>query len=179
MSCMLALYLHHPFFRLRDDRHGYYPFDDYCPRSGQAPVLRCFAISTTVILCAFAAAATPTDADVVHVVKQILARGMRAVLKPQVDSKDGVWRGEITFNTSAEWTMWFGNYTAFITHYAALAESAGAAYFNVGTELDATEGQAAEWRAVIAAVRGAFSGPLWYGANWSPGVTKAGRRLVG
>ena len=127
----------------------------------------------------FAAAATPTDADVVHVVKQILARGMRAVLKPQVDSKDGVWRGEITFNTSAEWSMWFGNYTAFITHYAALAESAGAAYFNVGTELDATEGQAAEWRAVIAAVRGAFSGPLWYGANWSPGVTKAGRRLVG
>jgi hypothetical protein len=69
-----------------------------------------------------------------------------------------------------QWADWFSNYTAFVTHYAALAQDAGVAYFNVGTELDSTESHAAEWRAVIAAARAQFTaGPMWYGCSWSPG----------
>jgi len=44
--------------------------------------------------------------------------------------------------------------------------------FNIGTELDATYGHEAEWRAVIAAVRAvAPNTKLFYGCNWYPNVT--------
>ncbi len=104
---------------------------------------------------------SPTDDDMRHVIAQIKAQGMRVALKPQVDSMDGVWRGEIQFNTTADWDAWFSNYTEFITHYAKLANTCGASYFNVGTELDSTELQVAAWRNVIADVRQEFDGPLW------------------
>lgn len=41
----------------------------------------------------------------------------------------------------------------FINYYAKAAYDNNAVYFNVGTELDATESQEDEWRAVISSVR--------------------------
>lgn len=114
---------------------------------------------------------TPSDESIRHAVAVAAAQGIRVVLKPHVDIFDGTWRGFIgsQYNSSAVWGAWWGNYTQFIVHYAALAEQLsgqGLWAFNVGTELQGTESQDAEWRRVIAAVRGVYSsGPLWYGAN--------------
>jgi hypothetical protein len=42
-------------------------------------------------------------------------------------------RGEIgkTYTSDRQWADWFSNYTAFITHWAALAEAEGVPLFNV------------------------------------------------
>jgi hypothetical protein len=54
-----------------------------------------------------------------------------------------------------------------------LANEANATYFNVGTELDATERHETEWRSVIAEVRASLpNAKLWYGCNWWPNVTE-------
>jgi len=95
-------------------------------------------------------------------------RGMVTFLKPHLAywGSGFAWRGEITFTTEAHWKNFFREYTAFIVHQAELAEQAGVDVFAVGTELHKTLGREADWRAVIAAVRGVYSGKLTYAANW-------------
>jgi len=113
---------------------------------------------------------TPTDADVRHAIRTAHARGMKVMLKPHVDlwNDPDHWRGEIGPGfTAADWAQWFAAYRAFITHYAALAQDEGVEQFSVGVELKTTEGQAAQWRSTIAAVRDAFGGTLTYAGDWT------------
>lgn len=128
-------------------------------------------------------ASSPTDADVGAAIRDALAAGLTPVLKPHIDCLDGVWRANIgtQFTTEAQWAAWFGNYTAFITHFAGLAALHGAtAGFNLGTELDGTHHREADWRLVVAAVRAVLPPPtkLWLGPNWDwqgvPGYTLVG-----
>jgi hypothetical protein len=122
------------------------------------------------------ASLSPSDADVLAAIDNAHRNGMQVALKPHIDSLDGMWRANIGthFSTDAQWSAFFESYTAFLLHFAALARSRSVVLFNVGTELDGTHGHASEWRAVIAAVRGALPGAiLWLGPNWewkgSPG----------
>jgi imidazolonepropionase-like amidohydrolase len=106
---------------------------------------------------------TPTDADVRHAIRAAHAAGMNVMLKPHVDlwNDPDHWRGEIGPNfTTAQWSTWFASYTAMIAHYAQLAAEEGVEQFAVGTELNSTTAREAQWRAVIAAVRAEFDGPL-------------------
>jgi hypothetical protein len=122
-------------------------------------------IATTDI---YATAATPTDADLIHVITQAQSMGLKVMLKPHLDLAHDPdhWRGEIGEGFSeAEWQAWFSSYQAFINHYADLAAAHDVDQFCVGTELTATEGREANWRAVIAEVRDVYSGPLTYAAN--------------
>jgi hypothetical protein len=107
---------------------------------------------------------SPTDACVLHAMATARRLGLRVVLKPFVDVRDGTWRALIH---PASWTAWFASYRAFLTHYARLAARGGASALVVGTEMsssDATQPRA--WRGVIAAARRAFAGPLTYAADW-------------
>ena len=60
----------------------------------------------------------------------------------------------------------FSSYSAFIDHYAALAQANGASIFFVGSELSYLEAATGYWRGVIAGVRGIFHGQLAYEENW-------------
>lgn len=111
---------------------------------------------------------TPTDADLVHVIRQAHHLGLKVMLKPHLDLAHDPdhWRGEIGQDFSeSEWNAWFSSYQAFIDHYAQLAQTYGADQFCVGTELSATQGREGNWRAVIGAVRSLYDGPLTYAAN--------------
>ena len=122
-------------------------------------------ITSTQIQCA---SNTPTDSALTHAIQYAHSIGIRVMLKPHIDlSNDpGHWRGEINFGSdTTAWDKWFESYTNFITHYAALAQKTDADYFAVGTELPSTSGHADQWRAVINAVRGVYSGLLIYAAN--------------
>ena len=123
-------------------------------------------ISSTTIITS---TATPTDADLIHVITKSHRRGLKVMLKPHVDllHDEGHWRGQIggEFASEAEWTAWFASYRSFIDHYADLAQTHGADQFCVGTELSATVHRADEWRAVIEGVRAYFGGPVTYAAN--------------
>lgn len=95
-------------------------------------------------------------------------RGMTTFLKPHLAywGSGFSWRGEITFTHEAQWQAFFRGYEAFIVHQAELAERSGADVLAVGTELHKTLHREADWRRVVAAVRGVYSGKLTYAANW-------------
>ncbi|MEQ9461136.1 MAG: glycoside hydrolase TIM-barrel-like domain-containing protein [Phycisphaeraceae bacterium] len=95
-------------------------------------------------------------------------RGMALMLKPHLAywRSPFAWRGEITFNDEASWARFFEAYRVFILHQAELAERGGVTLFVVGTELQGTVHREASWRALIAEVRGVYSGRLTYAANW-------------
>lgn len=78
----------------------------------------------------------------------------RWLLKPTVNCANGVWRARISFfdhdvPCETQWSGWFANYTAFQTHYAALAEAEGCGLFLTGCEMTMTEHRETEWRALI------------------------------
>ncbi len=107
---------------------------------------------------------SPTDACVLHAMATARRLGLRVILKPFVDVRDGTWRALIR---PADWAAWFASYRAFIAHYARLATEGGAWALVVGTELSSSDAsQPARWRSVIASARRGFAGPLTYAADW-------------
>lgn len=107
---------------------------------------------------------TPTDAAVAAAIQEFHAKGVKVMLKPHVDALSGEWRG--TFQPS-DVNAWFTSFTAFITHYAQLAQANGVEMLCFGTEFAQLSGLANQlrWTAVINAIRGVYSGPLVYAAN--------------
>ncbi len=77
------------------------------------------------------------------------------------------WRGAIAFGEDeAAWRRFFDGYQAFIVDHARFAESSGIRLFSIGLEYEKTTGHEAEWRRIITAVRGVYSGRITYSANW-------------
>jgi hypothetical protein len=113
---------------------------------------------------------TVTDDDLRHAIGRAHALGLKVMLKPHLDlaADWGHWRGQIGegFTTEAQWRAWFSSYRAFILHYAGLAQANGVEQFCIGTELAGVSPRATEWRALIAAVRAQYSGPLTYAAGF-------------
>jgi hypothetical protein len=105
---------------------------------------------------------TPADHAVRYALGEGRDRGMVTVLKPHLDLPDNTWRGEIHPSDNADW---FRAYTAFIVHYAQIAEEERADWLVIGTELKGTEWDE-RWRDVIAEVRAVFHGQITYAANW-------------
>lgn len=134
-----------------------------------AIVVTCYQETYTSVTITCDLPRTPTDADLIHAIRQAHALGLNVMLKPHLDLNNDPdhWRGHIGtgFTTEAEWSAWFDSYHAFITHYAALAETEDVEQSSVGTELVGTSGREAQWRAVVAAVRSLFSGSLVYASN--------------
>ena len=60
---------------------------------------------------------------------------------------------------------WFAQYTAFQLHYAEIAAREGCKLFITGCEMTMTEHREAEWRQLLAAVRGVYPGTLTYNCD--------------
>jgi len=126
----------------------------------------------------FAGPGTPTDASVERVIRRAHDLGLKVILKPHVDlARDSQhYRGEIGPDfTAADWAAWFASYGPFILHYAAMAERTDCELFCVGCELGTTAVHEAEWRAIVAAVKGVYGGPLTYADNqveYAPAAVK-------
>ncbi len=97
-----------------------------------------------------------------HAIDQIHAQGMRVMLKPMVNLRNGVWRANI--HPSA---AWFAEYGSFMNDWATFAEDQGVELLSVGCELKNTESWQSSWRSVVADVRTRYSGPLTYSADHS------------
>ena len=97
-------------------------------------------------------------------------RGIRTLLKPHlwVRGSGSGWAGDVKMTTPADWNTWFASYTAFILHYARLAEVEHLGLLCIGTELVQTTApdHEAAWRALIRQVRQVYHGPLTYAANY-------------
>ncbi|MDE2918648.1 MAG: hypothetical protein OXR64_02240 [Chloroflexota bacterium] len=117
-------------------------------------------------------ARTPPDGDIRQLIDQAHAAGLRVMLKPFVNTDDGVWRGDIR---PADLATWFADYTLMTQRYADLAAQGDADLLCLGTDLGFSEAARAEdWRKLIADVRGRFSGPLTYAASHAPSAKLGG-----
>ena len=73
----------------------------------------------------------------------------------------------IEMKSEADWRCWFQEYEAYLMSYAKAADDTGVDAFCVGRELDTTViRREADWRRLIAHVRGVYHGPLTYSANF-------------
>ena len=114
-----------------------------------------------------------TDKEVTMTINAIHEKGMKVCLKPMVNCKDGTWRALINFpdesffkgKTDSYWDEWFSCYTAYICHYAEIAEDTGCEMLCIGCEMLGTERKEKYWRKLIAKVRKIYSGPLTYNTN--------------
>jgi hypothetical protein len=95
-----------------------------------------------------------------HAIRFMHSAGLKVLLKPMVDCRNGTWRGEIRPSAA-----WFAAYRVFITLWAGIAQEEGVEAFCVGCELVKTDSWSKEWKEVVAAVRAVYHGPLTYAAN--------------
>ncbi len=97
--------------------------------------------------------------------------GMKIILKPHLwlgrYSAGGQARNEIGYAEEEQWLAWEEDYSAFMMHYAHLAEEIDAALLVVGTELARSAHERPQyWRSLINAIRSVYQGQLTYAANW-------------
>jgi hypothetical protein len=86
--------------------------------------------------------------------------GMKVMLKPMLDVKDGTWRARIVPSTA-----WFNAYHGFINYWADFAEANNCEMLCIGCEFEDTSSWATQWRSVASDVRNHYSGPITYAVN--------------
>ena len=114
--------------------------------------------------------ATMTDEELVRMIQYAHGKGLRVVLKPTANCKNGTWRAHINFfdkdvPCEPKWGNWFASYTAFQVHYAKLAREQGCEMFIAGCEMVMSEHREQEWRQVIAAIRKEYPGLVSYNTD--------------
>ncbi len=113
--------------------------------------------------------ATLTDEGLAAQIAQAHAAGMATMMKPHLWSTAflfGSGNGDIELD-AAGWRAWFEGYTAYVVHYAEMAERCGCAALCVGLEYtSASRHNPGAWAEVARACRAVFRGPLVYAANW-------------
>jgi hypothetical protein len=132
------------------------------------PFGRVWDLSPTGIDPRFEAPTASNRRAIKRTIAQAHARGLKVMLVPHLWVETGGWRGELEFETEAEWVRWAAAYRNFVLGWAKLAESSDVDLFSVGVELRSwvTTGHAASFQAIVHDVREVYSGPLTYGANW-------------
>ncbi len=108
---------------------------------------------------------SPTDDAVVAAIANLQSQGLTVVMKPQVDSLDGKFRGEFAPTNVADW---FASYQNFILHYAQIASQNNVGTLIIGTEFVSLSGAAYKsyWENIIAQLRSSYPNlTLVYGAN--------------
>jgi hypothetical protein len=80
------------------------------------------------------------------------------------------WRDEPEFvegvvSDEKQWDAWWKRYTAFLVHYAKIAEEKQVKVLCLGCEMSSTEELEDQWRKLIAEVRAVYDGALTYDCN--------------
>lgn len=109
---------------------------------------------------------TITDADLELAIRRAKQSGMNVVLEPKVwcPECDNHWRGYLD---PEDRDQFFTEYTAFIAHYAAIAQRAGVDILFIGSEMSLVQNETEKWREVARRARAVYSGTLTYGVNWN------------
>jgi len=106
---------------------------------------------------------TVSDASLIHLIDYIHQKGMKVMLKPMIEARDGTWRSRFF---PINWPAWFRHYTQFILHYAELAQRQSVDLLCIGCEYPQYHHDwESYWEPIIEQVRSAYSGPLTYAAR--------------
>jgi len=92
--------------------------------------------------------------------------GLKVLLKPQI-YVPGSWPGDIDFDNEEDWKIWEADYSEYILEFAKIAADQQVELFCIGTEFKlALQKRPEFWKTLIVTIRGIYSGPLTYAANW-------------
>ncbi|MCB0565220.1 MAG: hypothetical protein KDD01_12665 [Phaeodactylibacter sp.] len=112
-------------------------------------------------------AGSETDEGVIHDAFMARQLGIKTVLKPQIWLGGGSWPGDVEMQDESSWQQFFDHYYRWMRHYALLAEMNDMDMLCIGVEFaKATLQREADWRNLIHKLRGIYSGPMTYSANW-------------
>lgn len=111
-----------------------------------------------------------TEKDLISVIDRAHQNGIKVCLKPMINCDDHVWRARIDFPDREYgkidyWAEWFDHYTAFMLHYAEVAEDHGCEMLCIGCEMLGTERKEEYWRDLIHKVRKVYHGLVTYNTN--------------
>ncbi len=109
---------------------------------------------------------TVPDAELAQIIREARQLGLSVLIFPYLRfdvRKPKEWRGVLA---PKDFSLWAKNYENFILHYARLAQSTGAEFFSVGSELGSLEEKTDFWKGLIRKVRKVYPGKLTYSANW-------------
>lgn len=108
-----------------------------------------------------------TITSIRYAIDRIHALGMKVLLKPMLDVKDGTWRAYIN---PSDPDLWFANYTSFIATFADIAQEKNVEMLSIGCEFNYLESptHTARWTNLISTIRSRYTGKLTYAANHSP-----------
>ena len=104
-----------------------------------------------------------TDTELHAAIRDAHALGLAVLVKPHVVLPDH-WAGAIAMVSPEDWQAWFANYRRELLRIASIAAEEQAEALAIGTELEKTT-QRPEWRDLIVAARGVFSGRMLYVAH--------------
>lgn len=106
--------------------------------------------------------------EITSAIERAHARGLKVMLVPHLWVERGGWRGEMNPPSDEAWERWKASYEAFVLRWASVSERLGVDLFSVGVELRSwvTSTHAVGFDRFVARVRGVYSGPLTYAANW-------------
>ena len=76
------------------------------------------------------------------------------------------WRGDINFENSDQWNLFFSTYKEWVIMIAAIAAEYQADILCIGTEYRHSLQFDSAWRDIIDAVREVYNGKITYAANW-------------
>jgi hypothetical protein len=109
---------------------------------------------------------TISDAQLESEIAAARAAGLHVSLVPifWCNGCDGGFRGTLY---PAQLETFFASYTAFVDHYATMAQHYGITTFWVGSEMNSLEAGTNEWTRLIKGVRHIFHGQLAYDENWN------------
>ncbi len=118
----------------------------------------------------FKSSDTPSDDEVVKMLQYAKKLGLKTILKPMVNCKDGTWRAHINFfdlevPCEPQWSKWFESYTEFMLHYAKIAMENQCEMLIIGCELVQTQRRETEWRVLIKKIREVYTGMLTYNTD--------------
>lgn len=111
-----------------------------------------------------------TDEELCSMIDYARDLGLKVILKPLVNVRNGTWRAHINFfdvdvPCEPKWSEWFASYTKFQVHYAKIAQEKQCEMLIVGCEMVQTNRRSKEWRSVIAEVRKHYFSPVSYNAD--------------
>ncbi len=132
------------------------------------PFGRVWDLDPTGVSLRFEASYEENKKAVRRAVAEAHRHGQRVLLVPHLWVETGGWRGDIAPSSEQRRSAWERGYADFARAWAQVAQASGVDMLAIGVELRgwATTQHATTLSGLVDELRGIYSGPLTYAANW-------------
>ena len=112
----------------------------------------------------------PIEEELAELIAYSKSKGLKVILKPMLNVRDGYWRAYIRFfdedvPCEPKWSDWFRNYNNYILHYGEICEKYNVDTLIIGCEMVGTDHRENEWRSLVNKLRKIYGGKLTYNCD--------------